>query len=159
MQETDPIILTKLSQPFIRAELVPRPRLQERIGKGLRGPLTLITAPAGFGKTTLVASAIAGFGFPVAWLSLDKNDNQEERFLGYLVAALQRADPKLGNEAAQLSTAARQASSEAVLTSLLNDLDAVNEDIVLVLDDYQFISNPGVHLIPKQCLRLLHPDH
>jgi LuxR family maltose regulon positive regulatory protein len=74
-------------------------RLQEQIAQGLRGPLTLITAPAGFGKTTLVVSCIASCGLPVAWLSLDKNDNQAGRFLHYLVAALQEADNTIGTGA------------------------------------------------------------
>src|SRR5512135_1873313 len=92
MQKTDPLIRTKLRLPFTRPELVSRPRLQAQIAQGLCGPLTLITAPAGFGKTTLVTSCIASCGLPIVWLSLDKDDNQVERFLNYLVAALQEAD-------------------------------------------------------------------
>ncbi|MEJ2707215.1 MAG: hypothetical protein P8074_06340, partial [Anaerolineales bacterium] len=92
MSKVNTLIRTKLRLPFTRPELVLRPRLQEQIAQGLRGPLTLITAPAGFGKTTLVASCVAGCGMPVAWLSLDKNDNQEGRFLNYLIAALQGVD-------------------------------------------------------------------
>ncbi|MFB0537778.1 MAG: LuxR C-terminal-related transcriptional regulator [Anaerolineae bacterium] len=145
MQKADTLIRTKLHLPFIRPELVPRPRLQEQIAQGLRGPLTLITAPAGFGKTTLVASCIASCGSTVAWLSLDKDDNQAGRFLSYLVAALQEADNTIGSEAAQLLAAAQQAPPEAVLTSLINDLDTTGRDIVLVLDDYQFIKSQAVH--------------
>ena len=145
MQKADPLIRTKLHLPFTRPGLVPRPRLQEQIAQGLRGPLTLITAPAGFGKTTLVASCVAGCGMPVAWLSLDKDDNQAGRFLSYLVAALQEADHTIGSEAAQLLAASQQAPPEAVLTSLINDLDTAGREIVLVLDDYQFISSQAVH--------------
>ncbi len=141
MQKTDPLIRTKLRLPFTRPGLVSRPRLQEQIAQGLRGPLTLITAPAGFGKTTLVASCVAGCGMPVAWLSLDKNDNQAGRFLNYLIAALQEADNRIGSEAAQLMAGIQQAPPEAVLTSLINDLDAASREMVLVLDDYQFISS------------------
>ena len=101
MLKADPLIRTKLHLPFTRPGLVARPQLQEQIAQGLHGPLTLVTAPAGFGKTPLVASCVAGCGMPVAWLSLDKNDNQPGRFLHYLVAALQAADPALGSEAAQ----------------------------------------------------------
>src|SRR5512146_1255475 len=100
MQKADALIRTKLRLPFTRPGLVSRPRLQQQIAQGLRGPLTLITAPAGFGKTTLVASCVDACGMPVAWLSLDRDDNQEGRFLKYLVAALQQADPSIGNEAA-----------------------------------------------------------
>jgi LuxR family maltose regulon positive regulatory protein len=145
MQKADPLIRTKLCLPFLRLELVPRPRLQEQIAQGLRGPLTLITAPAGFGKTTLVASCIASCGLPVAWLSLDKNDNQAGRFLTYLVAALQEADHAVGSEAAQLVMASQQVPPEAILTSLINDLDTASGEIALVLDDYQFISSQAVH--------------
>ncbi len=145
MQKTDLLIRTKLRLPFTRPALVSRPRLQEQIAQGLCGPLTLITAPAGFGKTTLVASCIAGCGMPVAWLSLDKDDNQAGRFLTYLIAALQAADHRIGSEAAQLMAGIQPALPEAVLTSLINDLDSANTEIALVLDDYQFISSQAVH--------------
>jgi ATP/maltotriose-dependent transcriptional regulator MalT len=145
MQKAAPLIRTKLRLPFTRPGLVSRPRLQQQIAQGLCGPLTLITAPAGFGKTTLAASCIATCGFPLAWLSLDKDDNQVERFLQYLVAALNEVDDTIGNEAAQLVASAQQAPPEAVLTSLINDLDSTNREIVLVLDDYQFISSQAVH--------------
>lgn len=145
MQMVDTLIRTKLHLPFARSELVPRPQLQARITQGLRGPLTLITAPAGFGKTTLAASCVAGCGMPVAWLSLDKNDSQTGRFLTYLVAALQESDHMIGSEAAQLLAMAQQVSPEAILTSLINDLDTTGKQITLALDDYQFISNQTIH--------------
>ncbi len=145
MQKTDPLILTKLHPPHTRPGLVPRPRLLERLVQGLRGPLTLITAPAGFGKTTLAASLIASLDMPVAWLSLDKNDNQSVRFLNYVVAALQQADQNIGKEAAQLMAGMEHAPAEALLTSLINDLDAMDGEIALVLDDYQFINSQAVH--------------
>ena len=145
MNKTDTLIHTKLRLPFIRPELVPRPRLQAQIAQGLRGPLTLIAAPAGFGKTTLAASGVAGCGSPVAWLSLDKHDNQVGRFLNYLVAALQGADRRIGGDAALLLAGMQPAPAEAVLTSLVNDLDAAAGELVLVLDDYQFISSQAVH--------------
>lgn len=145
MNGNDPIIRTKLRPPVTRRELVPRLRLVEQIALGLRGPLTLITAPAGFGKTTLVASTISQCGYPVAWLSLDKNDNQSGRFLSYLITALQTADPRIGVEAGQLMAGMVHATAEVVLTSLINDLDAAKGEIVLVLDDYQLINNRDVH--------------
>jgi LuxR family maltose regulon positive regulatory protein len=105
MNKTYQLIRTKLHKSLTRQELVYRPRLYKQITKGLRGPLTLITAPAGFGKTTLVASCIANWGMPVAWLSLDKNDNQEGHFMSYLIAALHEADHTLGSEATQMLAA------------------------------------------------------
>lgn len=160
MQKADPLIRTKLHPPFTRTEQVSRPRLQEKIALGLRGPLTLITAPAGFGKTTLVASCLTGSGLPVAWLSLDKNDNQTGRFLSYLIAALQEADPTIGSEAAQLLEALQQAPSETILTSLINYLDIAHKEINLVLDDYQFINSQAVHesvaFLLEHCPSTLH---
>ncbi len=159
-QKADTLIRTKLRLPYIRPGLVSRPRLQEQIARGLCGPLTLITAPAGFGKTTLVASFVANCGMPVAWLSLDKNDNQAGRFLSYLVAAFKEADHKAGSEAAQLLAAAQEALAEAVLTSLINDLDSASMETVLVLDDYQYISNQEVHeevtFFIEHCPKTLH---
>src|SRR5574341_444663 len=160
MDKTAPLIRTKLHQPFTRPGLVSRPRLQEQIAQGLSGPLTLITAPAGFGKTTLVASCVAGCGMPIAWLSLDKDDNQAGRFLKYLVAALQEAEQTMGSEAAQLVMASQPAPAEAVLTSLINDLDTAAGEMALVLDDYQFISSQAVHdevaFILEHCPKTFH---
>jgi len=143
MQKSDTLIRTKLRRPFSRSGLIPRPRLCARIMEGLQRTLTLIAAPAGFGKTTLVAACVAACGMPVAWLSLDKDDNQAGRFLRYLIAALREALPTIGNEAAQLALS--QAPPEALLTSLVNDLDGLGAEMALVLDDYQFISSPAVH--------------
>jgi LuxR family maltose regulon positive regulatory protein len=160
MQKTDGLIRTKLNLPFTQPGLVSRPRLQEQIIQGLRGPLTLITAPAGFGKTTLAATCVADCGMPIAWLALDRDDNQAERFLNYLVAALQKADHSIGIEAAQLLAASPQLPVESVLTSLINDLDTAGRDIVLVLDDYQFISSRAVHsevtFLLEHCPSTLH---
>ena len=160
MQKADTLIRTKLRLPFTRSELVLRPRLQEQIMQGLYGPLTLITAPAGFGKTTLVAACVSGCGKPVAWLSVDKDDNQTGRFLSYLIAALQEIDPTIGSKAVQLLATSQQAPSETILTSLINDLDIAHKEIILVLDDYQFISNQAVHeditFLLEHCPNTLH---
>jgi LuxR family maltose regulon positive regulatory protein len=160
MTKADPLIRTKLRIPFTRPGVVPRPRLQARMMEGLRGPLTLIIAPAGYGKTTLVASCVARAGMPVAWLSLDKNDNEAGRFPGYLIASLQKADRAIGGEAAQLLAAVQPAPPDAVLTSVINDLEVSARDIALVLDDYQFISSPMVHeamtFLVEHCPGALH---
>jgi LuxR family maltose regulon positive regulatory protein len=143
-QKVDTLIRTKLHLPFTRPDLVPRPRLQARVKEGLRRPLTLVTAPAGFGKTTLVASCATDCGMPLAWLSLDAYDNHAQRFPTYLVAALQQADSAIGSEAGQLLAAAQE-PPRAVLTSLINDLAAPGQEMALVLDDYQSISSQAVH--------------
>jgi LuxR family maltose regulon positive regulatory protein len=145
MHDSYPLILTKLCLPFIRPSLVTRQHLLEQLLQGLRGPLTLIIAPAGFGKTTLAASAVASCGMPVAWLSLDPNDSQAGRFLNYVITALQTADQTIGREATQLLGGLQQVSPESVLISLINDLNTAAREMVLVLDDYQFISSQAVH--------------
>lgn len=144
MQKTDSLIRTKLRLPLTRSNLVLRSRLQARIAEGLRVPLILVIAPAGFGKTTLVAASLAECPTQTAWLSLDAGDNQAGRFMTYLIAALQEVDNRIGGEAAQLMEA-MPVSPQAVLTSLINGLDATGRELVLVLDDYQFISSPAVH--------------
>jgi LuxR family maltose regulon positive regulatory protein len=160
MSKSDPIIKTKLHQPLLRPELVYRPRLIKQIARGLRGLLTLITAPAGFGKTTLIASCIGSYDMPVAWLSLDKDDNQLHRFLTYMIAAIQTANDALGNETMQLLGAANNVPKYAVLTNLINDLDEVGVEIALVLDDYQVISSQEVHeavvFLLDHCPRTFH---
>ncbi len=145
MQNADSLIRTKLRLPFTRPGQVSRPRLQGQIAEGLRGPLTLIIAPAGFGKTTLMASCFAGGGIPVAWLSLDEDDNQGERFLTYLTESLRSVDEKITCSAAQLLSDFQSTPFETVLTSLINGLDSLKSDIVLVLDDYHLIHNQEVN--------------
>ena len=92
-----PVLATKLYVPPLRPNIVRRPRLIERLNEGLHRKLTLISAPAGFGKTTLVSEWLAGCGQPVAWLSLDEGDNDPARFLAYLVAALQTISKNIGD--------------------------------------------------------------
>ena len=103
MQKPDRLIRTKLRPPFTRPSLVGRPRLLAQLAEGLKGPLTLITAPAGFGKTTLLASCMASCGVRGAWVSLDKGDNPVGRFLSYLTVALQGLDAAIGDESASES--------------------------------------------------------
>ena len=142
---TDSLLATKLYTPPTRPTLVHRQRLIERLDDGLHQQLTLVSAPAGFGKTTLVAAYIANYEMPIAWLSLDKDDNQAGRFLSYLIAALHQADHAIGSKAAQIMAAPQQAQPEAILTSLINDLDGAHAEMILVLDDYQYISSQAVH--------------
>ncbi len=145
MAQADLIIRTKLRLPFIRPEQVLRPRLLEQIQEGLNAPLTLVIAPAGFGKTTLVASWVTACELPVAWFSIDQEDNQPRRFLSYLVAAFGTVDSALGKQAANQLSGSQQIPSQDILTSLINDLETSPQEILLVLDDYQFIRNLDVH--------------
>src|SRR5438552_15626537 len=137
-----PLLATKLHRPLPRAQLVRRPQLAERLTQGVMGPLTLVSAPAGFGKTTLLAQWFAESGMPVAWLSLEPGDNEPVRFLSYLIAALQTLDPHLGAVALTLLQMPQPAAAETVLTLLTNDVASHGRDggdFVLVLDDYHVI--------------------
>ncbi len=138
-----PILATKLNIPRLRPNVVLRPRLIERLNEGLHRKLTLISAPAGFGKTTLVSEWLAGGPRPIAWLSLDEGENDPARFLTYLVAALQTIAATIGERV--LSTLqSPQPPPEAILTALLNDLTTIQDQFVLVLDDYHMISAKAV---------------
>src|SRR5215211_4206326 len=133
-----PLLETKLHVPRRQRALVARPRLSERLSRGAESALTLVSAPAGFGKTTLLAEWLAGApddGRSVAWLSLDQRDNDPALFWTYLVTALQTAAHGVGAGALSLLQSP-QLSIEAVLATLLNDLHAISNDAVLVLDDY-----------------------
>ena len=136
-----PLLETKLHVPRRRRGLVARPRLSERLSRGAESVLTLVSAPAGFGKTTLLAEWLAAApadGRSVAWLSLDQRDNDPALFWTYLVAALKTAAHGVGAGALALLQSPRP-PSEAGLVTLLNDLDAISNDVVLVLDDYHVI--------------------
>src|SRR3954451_2106893 len=142
------LLATKLHVPVSRNQLVSRPRLLDRLGP-LRA-LTLVSAPAGFGKTTLLAEWMAHNGrcepdVRVAWLSLDDGDNDPSRFLAYVVAALQTLDPGVGNQALSLLDDAPALPVDVVLTALINNAAWASGRIVLVLDDYHVIDAPPVH--------------
>jgi LuxR family transcriptional regulator, maltose regulon positive regulatory protein len=131
-----PILATKLYIPRPRPNVVSRPRLLERLNEGMHSKLTLISAPAGFGKTTLVSAWVAGIEQPTAWLSLDEGENDPTRFLTYLVAALQTLAPAIGEGMLSALQSQEPPPIEALLTVLLNDLSTIPDPFVLVLDDY-----------------------
>jgi len=141
-----PILATKLYIPPPRPKVVPRPRLIERLNEGLSAghKLTLITAPAGFGKTTLVSEWIAGCegGEPkvrAAWLSLDAGDSAPTRFLTYLVAALQTVFTGIGSGVPAVLESPEPPPIETLLTVLLNEIAATRQEFILVLDDYHLV--------------------
>jgi LuxR family maltose regulon positive regulatory protein len=141
-----PLLATKLHVPRRPRSLVARPRLSERLSQGAESALTLVSAPAGFGKTTLLTqwlAAVAADGRSVAWLSLDQRDNDPELFWTYLVGALKTVAQGAGASALSLLQPP-QPPTEAGLATLLNDLDALPVDVVLVLDDYHVIEARGV---------------
>ena len=139
-----PILATKLYVPVPRPKIVLRPHLIDQLNKGLHRKLTIISAPAGFGKTTLVSEWVASCERPVAGLSLDEGDNDPTRFLTYLITALQTIVPNIGVEALRLLQSPQPPSIESVLTILLNEITTIPENLVLVLDDYHVIENKAV---------------
>lgn len=144
-----PLLEPKFNPPRLPPLLVERPRLFNQLGAGLSHKLTLIMAPAGFGKTTLVNQWLARQNKAMAWISLDSSENDPVRFWRYIITACQRLRPGLGDEALALLSAKGQnpfvrPSLETALTFLLNDLTLLPES-VLVLDDYHVIKEQRVH--------------
>ena len=134
-----PILATKLYLPPPRARVVLRPHLIQRLDEGLQHKLSLISAPAGFGKTTLVSEWIAGSERPTAWLSLDEGDNDPTRFLVYFIIALQTIAPNIGKGALGLLQSPQPPPTESLLIALLNEITTVEDGFILVLDDYHVI--------------------
>jgi LuxR family maltose regulon positive regulatory protein len=139
-----PLLATKLYMPPLRPNAVRRPRLIARLNAGLHHKLTLISAPAGFGKTTLVSAWIAGCGRPAAWLSLDAGETDLTRFLAYLVAAVQTLAPNLGAGLSGALESPQPPPAESLLTALLNDIATLPDSFILVLDDYHVIDSSAV---------------
>ena len=143
-----PLLETKFYVPKWRCGLVPRPRLSDRLNRGAESKLTLVSAPAGFGKTTLLAdwlAAVAVDGRTVTWLSLDQSDNHPASFWAYLIAALQTAEPHIGASAISLLQSPQPPPIETILATLLNELTRISHDFVLVLDDYHVIDARDIH--------------
>lgn len=156
------IINTKLYIPQTRTTLIHRPRLVERLNEGMQSKLTLLSAPAGFGKTTLVSEWLSGCGHPAAWLSLDEADSELTHFLTYLAAALQTLNPNLGAGLLGYLHNPQPPAVEAMLTGLVNEIAAFANIFILVLDDYHVVDSKAVdealafildHLPP--CMHLL----
>ena len=144
MSDVYAILATKLYLPPPRPKVVPRPRLIERLSEGLHRKLTLISAPAGFGKSTLASEWVATCERPTAWLALDEADNDLTRFLAYLVATLQTIAPTIGQGVLRVLQAPQPPSAEVMLTALLNEITTLPDHFVLVLDDYHVIDAPLV---------------
>ncbi|HSR33477.1 MAG TPA: LuxR C-terminal-related transcriptional regulator [Anaerolineae bacterium] len=157
LSQPAPLLATKLHVPPPRPNLVSRPRLVQQLDDGLRmgRKLSVLSAPAGYGKTTLLIEWIHGRGgltspLQIAWLSLDEGDNDPVRFFAYLVAALQKTDPRIGQGVEHLLGAPQPPSPETLVAELINDLAALSPgdgppDLLLVLDDYHAIANLAIH--------------
>ena len=147
MSET--LLRTKLFFPPARPNLVPRPQLIERLNQGLQlgHKLTLVSAPAGFGKTTLVNIWVQQTQHPIAWLSLDSNDSDPTRFLTYLVLSIDQVEGQeatIGRGALDMLQSPQPPPSESVLTSLINDITTLSDRIVFILDDYHLVDSSQV---------------
>ena len=145
--ERDVLLATKLHVPRPRLDLVPRPRLAERLDEGLARGLVLVCAPAGYGKTVLLADWARRSQQPVAWLSLDVGDNDPARFWRHGVAALDQARPGLAGRVGPLLGPPAPSSYEGLVTALINELAAGPDadQALLVLDDYHLIDSEAVH--------------
>ena len=143
------LLQTKLTVPPVRTELVSRPRLVEQFNRGLSRPLTLICAPAGFGKTTLLSEWLdseTGSDIPLAWVSLDEDDNDPGRFLTYIICALTNVGSIVeSEELLSLLHSPQPPPPKAILTSLISQMEAHPNRLGLVLDDYHLISTPVIH--------------
>jgi LuxR family maltose regulon positive regulatory protein len=144
---TQLLLTTKLFIPRARTNLVSRPRLIEQLNAGLRKPLTLISAPAGYGKTTLLLDWRARFGseYPLAWLSLDPGDNNLARFLTYISAVLENLDPRLPQELYSRLHLPQLPPIEELVTALINGVNEFPQDFALVLDDCHVITDSAIH--------------
>jgi LuxR family maltose regulon positive regulatory protein len=149
---TIPLLQTKLHTPLLRPGIVSRPRLIERLNAallqqdgGFTHKLTLISAPAGFGKTTLLGEWITHCRRPVAWVSLDERDNDPAHFWAYFAAALRRAQVDVADVDQAMLQSSQVPPAGTILTSLLNQMAAASDSFILVLDDYHVIETPAIH--------------
>jgi ATP/maltotriose-dependent transcriptional regulator MalT len=144
-----PILATKLYIPPPRSKIVFRPHLIERLNAGLHHKLTLISAPAGFGKTTLISEWVQAMGggaspIAVAWLSLDESDKDITHFLIYVVAALQTVAPNIGEGVLAALQSPQPPPAESILTLLINEITALPDNFIIVLDDYHVMDTKPV---------------
>ena len=161
-----PLLRTKITPPRIPPEFVHRPRLTERIDRGVKGPLTLLSAPAGYGKTNLLIEWVDSTQLPVAWLNIDSDDNDRSRFFRYLIAAFQTVEPHLGEEALYFLQSTPDNSQDiggdfltsglkVGLTQLINEIAALPNEIVLILDDFQMLEGAPIRQSTNYFLKQL----
>ncbi|PZD96526.1 LuxR family transcriptional regulator [Paenibacillus sambharensis] len=140
----NPIIATKFYIPAPGPRTVIRRRLTERLSKGLHRRLSLISAPAGYGKTTLVSEWLTDCGRPAVWLSLEPGDNDFTRFITYMIFALQTITDHIGEGVLAVLQSPQPEPAESILTALLNELQNIPDPFILVLDDYHEASSEGI---------------
>jgi len=154
------LLKTKLYAPPLRPDMIRRQRLLQKLDDGLAFSrcLTLVSAPAGYGKTTLVREWLNDIGRPFAWFSLDESDNDPTRFINYLVAALQTAAGTVGRAALSLLGLQNLPPVEGLVTTLINDIYSVSTPFILVIDDYHLIHRNYIHESMQYLLDHLPPS-
>ncbi|MGD2158274.1 MAG: hypothetical protein PVG32_15460, partial [Anaerolineales bacterium] len=140
-----PLLTTKLYIPPPRAGIVARPHLIDILNEGVDGKLTLLSAPAGFGKTTLVSDWVRQSDVPTCWITLDESDNDIGRFLAYFIASLQSIDVNVDEQLLTLIQSPQQAQIENVLIPLINQISSTQKNFAIVLDDYHLIQSNEIH--------------
>jgi LuxR family maltose regulon positive regulatory protein len=141
----DTLLLSKFHIPYLKTNLVTRPRLLSLLDQGLEKKLIVLSAPAGFGKTTLLSDWVQNLSYPCAWLSLDENDNDYARFQKYLVTALQQLDSNIDNTVVDLLHSPQPALRASSLTALINQVEEIKTNSILVLDDFHLIVDENIH--------------
>jgi LuxR family maltose regulon positive regulatory protein len=160
------LINTKLNIPKLRSGIVSRENLLARLSEGISTKLTLISAPTGYGKTTLVLDWLvhSGSGYPVAWVSLDEAENDPIQFLSYVISALEKIQEDVGQDIRAILQGSQEFQIQTILSVLINDIDLIGEDFILILDDFHVIENSEVnktlnflidHLPPKMHIVIL----
>ena len=149
------LINAKLRPPQGREGLLRRDRLLDQLQAGLDRPLTLVSAPAGFGKTTLLSSWLDICTWPSAWLSIDEDDSDLFRFMSYLLAAVRTVFPDALDSTGSRLDEYSASSVPALAAGLIEDLERLERPFVLILDDYHLIHDPAVHQVLAELLR--HP--
>lgn len=139
------IVSTKLHIPHVRKSLVSRPRLIRKLNEGLEAKLTLVSAQAGYGKTTALSEWVRQYNSLVAWVSLDKQDNDWIQFWGYVTASIREREPGFGLAVHSLLELGPSTSLEPAITELLNELNRFPHELVIILDDYHVIELPAIH--------------
>ena len=158
----EPFLMTKVSLPILRRILVPREKILRLLNAGIQDKhlLTLVSAPAGYGKTTSIRMWVEEAGHPVAWVALNNSDNDPKQFLKYVLIALQLVVNDLGQTALEVVENSREIDLQQVLGLLINDLCGLDQLVILVLEDYHHIENEKINqalgLLLNQAVPNLH---
>ncbi len=152
---TIPLIRTKLHRPPVAKDHLHRQHLLDRLNRNLHRPLTLVSAPAGYGKSTLVSCWLEACDIPSAWVSLDENDNDLRMFLAYFLTAVQSIFPDTARKTQALLNSADLPPLSILARNLINELDQIDKAFILALDDYHFIGEKAVHDLLNELLN--HP--